>query len=276
MTKQPPSESGLKDLIVSHIRQALRRYTPIDLARTLSAQYNIPVKLVRRSIKALLEENRLVYTHLLGHSFLEISYRRPVDVGGGVILAPADAACQPAPGQVWIRIAPGAAFGMGDHATTRLALQLMSWSIGEQNFLGDVTNARALDIGTGSGVLAIGACRMGFGKAVGTDLDACARVEAAENARLNELGNRVQILVADLNLLSGSFSLILANLRYPTLTALRDQILELAAPQALLILSGFREHELPGLLAAYASDRVVHLRTQVENAWAGIAMLKSA
>lgn len=277
--------SALPAIIMARLRTAGHRYTPRDLERSIAAEHRVPLKTVRTAIKALVAENRVVYTHFLGHSFLEISYRKPVNVGGGIILTPPDVTCTPGPGQTVVRIAPGAAFGMGDHPTTRIALQLMAWGLDARiktsascaDICGRNTGGRALDIGTGSGILAIAACLLtGTAEAVGIDIDACARVEAAENVRLNNLGNRVRITDADLDAMIPSFDLILANLRYPSLARINRKLHKLGAPDALLILSGFRKTELPGLLAAYPPNGFNHLRTLVQNDWCGILLRKNA
>ncbi len=283
MTNQPtPFKNRAGDAVMEYIRNADHRCTPRELERTIALRLGADRRAVRQAVRKLVFENRLVYTYLMGHTFLEISYRQPVDVGGGVILAPPEISCRPGPEQVLIRIAPGAAFGMGDHATTRISLQLISWAMRTRGLAGPPSALRVLDIGTGSGVLAIGACLMGAGAAVGIDTDACARAEAGQNVRLNELEDRVRIMettgdgveICPREYCTTPFSLVLANLRYPTLSRLSGGIRQLAAPGAVLIFSGFRPSELPDLVATYESGGFQCLRTLSENAWCGIVLEK--
>ena len=266
------SNKTTEKLVMDAIAGAKRRYTLPDLERALSRQRGMPRRFVRQTVRALVSANMIVYTQIHGHTFLDISYRRPVPVGRGVVLAPPDLSFDPAPGQTLIRIAPGAAFGMGDHPTTRLALRMTAWAIGERQLIGHPADAAALDIGTGSGVLAICACLMGVGRAAGIDTESCARAEARENVRLNALQDRISISPAAPDALAGSFALILANLRWPTLSAMRGRILELAPRGGLLIFSGFRETETAGLVDAYTTSGAVLLRTRTENSWAAIAL----
>mgnify|MGYP006291003169 CR=1 FL=1 len=283
MTQHLPSvKDRLKDAVMEYVRNAHNRCTPQDLESTIALRLNTERKTVRQAVRDLVFENRLVYTYLMGHTFLEISYRQPVDVGGRVILAPPEASCRPGPKQVIIRIAPGASFGMGDHATTRICLQLISWAMHSGRLPAPHSALRVLDIGTGSGVLAIGACLMGAGAAVGIDTDACARAEARQNVGLNGLEDRVCICdtiengceICLQNHGAALFPLILANLRYPTLTNLRNRITVLAAPGALLIFSGFRQNELPDLVETYETGGFQYLRTLGENAWHGVVLQK--
>lgn len=284
MTQQFPSlKDRLRDAVMDYVRNANHRCTPRDLERTIALRLNTDRRTVRQAVRDLVFENRLVYTYLMGHTFLEISYRQPVDVGGGVILAPPETSCQPGAGQALIRIAPGAAFGMGEHATTRISLQLISWVMRTRHLPDGPSALRALDIGTGSGVLAICACLMGAGAAVGIDTDACARAEAVQNVHLNGLEDRVRIgestgdgfEICPRKYCTAPFSLILANLRYPTLSRLTGGIRQLAAPGALLIFSGFRQSELPDLVETYESGGFQCLRTLSENAWCGIVLEKT-
>ncbi|MBS3731592.1 MAG: 50S ribosomal protein L11 methyltransferase [Desulfobacterales bacterium] len=283
MINQPtPFKNKLWDAVMEYVRNADHRCTPQDIEGAISLRLNTHRRTVRQAVRDLVLENRLVYTYLMGHTFLDISYRQPVDVGGGVILAPAEASCRPEPDQILIRIAPGASFGMGDHATTRICLQLISWAMHTRHLPAPSSALRVLDIGTGSGVLAIGACLMGAVAAVGIDTDACAQAEARQNVRLNGLEDRVCIMDTIENGLeiclqnhgAALIPLILANLRYPTLAHLCSRITAFAAPGALLIFSGFRQNELPDLVDTYESCGFQCLRTLSENAWHGFILKK--
>ncbi len=263
---------GLRSVIADEIGKAERRYTPGEIERRIAAASGVPVRTARKVIREMIRENRLAYTQQLGHTFIEISYRQVVDVGEKIVLTPPDIDYDPPPGGIRIRIASGAAFGMGDHPTTRISLRLAAWTLREFFPFSDSGATRAIDIGCGSGVLAIGACLLGVQEAVAIDIDACARVEARENARLNNLDDRIRISGEDAGAISGPFHLVLANLRYPTLAALSITLRNFAAPGAALVFSGFRENELQGILEAYPPESFTFLKTLSENGWCGAAL----
>jgi ribosomal protein L11 methyltransferase len=269
-------ELDIKAVIMDQIASSDRQWTQPDLERHLTHAHQIDSKKIRRAIRDLLLENRLAYTYALGCSFLAPSFARPVQIGGGVVLAPPGVSFEPSPDEVLVRIAPGAAFGMGDHPTTRLALELTAWAVRESGRLPAPETVRALDIGAGSGVLAIAAALMGVGRAIGLDTDPCARFEAAENIRLNGLTERVAIDPRDVGVIEGAFGLILANLRYPTLVRLAERIRDLSDPGAVLIFSGMRPDEAHDVLGTYDALGVRLLRQKTEKGWAGLALGRGA
>jgi ribosomal protein L11 methyltransferase len=120
---------------------------------------------------------------------------------------------------------------------------------------------------------------MGAARAAGTDIDPCARAEAAGNAALNGLTDRMEIFDSITALEKNSpglppFHLVLANLRYPTLVRMHKAVTEISAPGAVMIFSGFRPREQPELLKTYDSPRFDLLRTLEENGWCAAAIQK--
>ncbi len=268
-------DTNIETIIMEYLSSSDRKRTVTDIDRLLSKTAKIERKKIRQAIRFLLMKNRLVYTYEMGCSFLTPSFGRPVRVGGGVVLAPPGVACRLAEEEVLVRIAPGAAFGVGDHPTTRLALRLTAWALKGKVLIPEAGGTRALDIGTGSGVLALAAARMGIAGVTGIDTDPCARAEAAGNIRLNGLADRIRIVDADIDRLTGPFVLILANLRYPTLDRLAGRIGALAAPDAVLIFSGLREDEARDLLATYGDAGFRTVRQISEKGWVGLALRRA-
>ena len=156
-----------------------------------------------------------------------------------------------------ITIQPSMGFGTGHHATTRLCLAALQRI--------DLAGRTVIDVGTGSGVLAIAASLLGAGDVLGIDDDADAVQAARENVELNPRA-RVSLQVADLRgLQAGSMDVVLANLTGGLLRAAAAPLHRLTAPGGRLILSGFMESEEADVLAAYA-DRAVEYRAQ-EDEW---------
>jgi ribosomal protein L11 methyltransferase len=159
-------------------------------------------------------------------------------------------------------VVPGRAFGTGTHETTRLCLAALEQLAGE----GPI--GRVLDLGTGAGLLAVAAAKLGARAVTALDIDP----EAIESARLQVRLNQVEVrlLRADGGrpLRGGVFDLICANLTVPLLRERRDEMARLLAPGGTLILSGMLAVDAPGLAAAYAGLGVV--RPGQEGEWAAL------
>lgn len=126
-------------------------------------------------------------------------------------------------------------FGTGHHATTRLMLKVLQ-SI-------PIKNRTVLDVGCGSGVLAIAAARLGAHSALGIDIDAEALANAAENLELNAVGDRVRLQNEDFRDISSTFGVVLGNLTGAVLEALASNLAERVEPGGYLTISGFMESE---------------------------------
>ncbi len=135
-----------------------------------------------------------------------------------------------------LRIDPGMAFGAGDHPTTRLCLQLL-----EELCARGGPPGTALDVGSGTGVLALAAACLGVGRVDALDIDPFGFAACRRNARLNGLEGRVRPLLLSLDLLEGTYPLILANIVAPQLESLAPLLRDRLAPGGRLVLSGFEE-----------------------------------
>ena len=146
-----------------------------------------------------------------------------------------------------ITMDPGMAFGTGTHETTSLCLETLDELVqgGE----------RMLDIGTGSGILAIAALKLGAKEAEGVDIDPMCVRTAGENARRNGVAERLTVLVGDLSdKASGVYDIITANIVAAAILSLAPAVPALMAPGAKFIASGIiderRDEVLNGLKAA--------------------------
>jgi ribosomal protein L11 methyltransferase len=166
-----------------------------------------------------------------------------------------------------IVIAPSMGFGTGHHATTRLCLAALQ----TVNF----TNGRALDVGTGSGVLAIAARLLGAREAVGIDNDADAIQAARENLACNPAVDHVRFDVTDLRATPLSRAdVITANLTGALLIPSASILLEALEPGGSLIVSGLQRAERDDVVKAFAQARVVW--EAEEDGWAALALTPRA
>ena len=158
-----------------------------------------------------------------------------------------------------IVIAPSMGFGTGHHATTRSCLEALQAI--------DLAGANLLDIGTGSGVLAIAAVRLGAARAVGIDVDADAIDAARENLALNpEVAGRVSFDVDDVWSLDGDAGcdVITANLTGALLVHSAPKLLAAVRPGGMVIVSGLQAHERDDIERALADADRVWARTADE------------
>ncbi|MFD2116139.1 50S ribosomal protein L11 methyltransferase [Paenibacillus yanchengensis] len=117
-------------------------------------------------------------------------YFKPVEVTPTLVIKPSWEQYDAKPTQKVIEIDPGMAFGTGTHATTTLCLKAL-----EQVIKG---GEHVIDVGTGSGILAVGACKLGADRVLALDLDPVAVSSAMENASLNQLSDQIDVQLSDL------------------------------------------------------------------------------
>jgi ribosomal protein L11 methyltransferase len=160
---------------------------------------------------------------------------RAITIGRLVIAPPWDTYEKQGQTPFLVRIKPSMGFGTGHHATTRLMLKTFQAL--------PVRDRAMLDIGCGSGILAIAAVLLGARSAVGVDIDADALANAAENVQLNNLTGRVGLEHRDLGDLATPADIVAANLTGELLTRSAKRLADLVTPQGYLVVSGFMESE---------------------------------
>jgi ribosomal protein L11 methyltransferase len=165
---------------------------------------------------------------------------RPISVGRVRILPDA---FDREPGA--IRLIDSAAFGTGLHPTTMLCLEWLD------DLLSLEHHAEVLDVGTGSGVLALAALTLGASRAVAIDIDDHTLTVAAENIRLNDADLRVQLLRAGPGDIDGTWPLVLANVLAAPLIEMAPTLVRRVAHHGRLVLSGIPESVEPDVEHAY-------------------------
>jgi ribosomal protein L11 methyltransferase len=176
-----------------------------------------------------------------------------------------------APNKLGIEIEAALAFGTGHHGTTRGCLLLLD------HVLKAWRPRRVLDLGTGTGVLAIAAARALHEKVLASDIDPVSVEVARENARLNVAGHLVQAITATgfaapQFAQRGPFDLVLANILANPLRQLATPMARHLAPSALVILSGLLTPQVPGVIAAYRARGLVPLRHQRIEGWSSLLL----
>ncbi|QTA81044.1 SAM-dependent methyltransferase, ribosomal protein L11-like [Desulfonema limicola] len=270
------SDIDIKNYILEFVKSSCETIPPAKLEKDIAEKFSLKRKQAKSFIKILTDQGLLAYKDIYGRTVIEISFNRAVRVSKHFILIPPGLAFKPEPEDVIIRLMPGASFGVGEHPTTRLSLQAIDRLFSETGFLENCSKIpNLLDIGTGSGILAIAAMKMGIKKGIGTDIDLCAVSEARLNTEINELENHLIIKNTALESLNKKFSLIIANLRFPTLKTMYSQIVFLADTSSALVLSGIKIEELPKLIDIYSKKYFSCQWHKTEKNWAAALFIKN-
>jgi ribosomal protein L11 methyltransferase len=197
----------------------------------------------------------------------------PVRAGRFVVHGRHDRAKIP-PNKLGIEIEAALAFGTGHHGTTRGCLVLLDQVLKAHR------PRRVLDLGTGTGVLAIAAAKALHDAVLASDIDPSSVLVAAENARLNGAGNLVEAIRA-----TGfsapqfakrrPFDLVLANILANPLRQMATPMARHLAPSALVILSGLLPHQAQGVIAAYRARGLVLLRELRIEGWSSLLLRRA-
>jgi len=162
----------------------------------------------------------------------------------------------PAQARVVIRLDPGLAFGTGTHPTTRMCLR---WIARHE---GSAVLSRVLDYGCGSGILAVGAAKLGASTIDAVDIDPA----AIQSTELNALANQVQLRAGQPELASGTYQTVLANILATPLKVLAPLLWSRVAEGGHLVLAGILERQTDELKAAYAPYCALSVADQ-EDGW---------
>lgn len=158
-------------------------------------------------------------------------YFKAFEIGEKLAVCPSWESYNNKDGRTVISLDPGAAFGTGSHATTSLCLEIL-----ENRVTSDTT---VLDIGTGSGILAIAADLLGAKRAVGVDIDAQSVKTAIGNAEINGVSQKTEFIVGDLaEKIVGEYDIVCANIVADVVIRLFDNVANFMKKDGILIVSG--------------------------------------
>jgi ribosomal protein L11 methyltransferase len=265
----------IKRTVLSLLATDDLRSTPNTLFKSIRRRFpDCTLRMIRSTLKLLLEEGAISYSHHCSISQLELNYQKPIKISNRLMLCPHANAAAGLFNGVRLKLEPGASFGQGDHPTTRLALRGVDVSVRRLSNRSEVSQLSALDIGTGSGVLAIAAVLLGMGNALGIDTDSLARREARLNVILNGLEKRIHIDNTPLEHCAAheKYSLILANLRPPTLKEIFPAMRTCTSAKGIWVLSGFRPQEKYSLFGQLEKSERLFWEAEEKN-WAAAAFI---
>ncbi|MCE5244206.1 MAG: 50S ribosomal protein L11 methyltransferase [Syntrophobacteraceae bacterium] len=189
---------------------------------------------------------------------------KPLRVGRHFIVTPTWEKIEPEVGDRVIWMDPGRAFGTGHHETTRLCLEwLERWPE-----IADADASRSLlDVGTGSGILAMAAALLGCRRVLGVDNDPEAIEVAVENLELNGLSARVQLMTGTVSDVDEKFDVVIANIQALPLIAMADDLIGHLKRPGRLVLSGILVEQKESILAAFEAKGLRAASTITAGEW---------
>ncbi|MGN0441946.1 MAG: 50S ribosomal protein L11 methyltransferase [Acutalibacteraceae bacterium] len=186
-------------------------------------------------------------------------YFNPIEVGEKILIRPTWRDDYEPNGRVVLNLDPGIAFGTGTHETTRLCLEALEKYV--------TADTQILDVGCGSGILAVAALLLGAKRAVGVDIDEMAVKTAKENAALNGVSDKIEIIHGNLtDKVSGTYNVVAANIVADAIILLSEDIKNFMSDDAVYIMSGIIDSRADDVKAAIA-DSFYIIEEYSENGW---------
>ena len=175
-------------------------------------------------------------------------YYHVTHIGRRLVIRPSWREYTPKEHEVVVTLDPGMAFGTGVHPTTRMCLEQVERRV--------QAGMRVLDVGTGSGILALAAAKLGAQQVDAIDNSSVAAESAIANVAMNDLGDRIKVVLGVLDeveaeRMAGRYDLVLVNILAHIIGAIAPHLARVLAPQGLVVVSGIieaRRHEAEGPL----------------------------
>ncbi len=186
---------------------------------------------------------------------------KPIRIGKRIVVKPPWSRSNLKREGISIDINPGMAFGTGSHPTTKLCLKAIERRIMAERY-------SVLDVGTGSGILAIASARLGAKKVLGLDIDEKAVEVARENVERNGVGEIVAIRKGSIGIVRGCFDIVVSNLDFRGLSRMRIPLIRHTKRNGILIISGILEKEEDRICKHYLKGDFLRLiETDREGEW---------
>jgi len=273
------AEEAVLEAVGAILNRAVSSYFDVKTGRSTVSVFceRRPATSVRKNISAAVQRisdcglkigpGRITIARVRREDWAESWKRhfRPLEIGYSLLIKPGWSKRKPRKGQAVVVLNPGLGFGTGQHPTTAFCLNELARS-GRFH-----ANRSFLDIGTGSGILAIAAAKLGYSPVHAIDCDPEAVVVARANARANRVHKKLRITrrdVATLPIPAGKqYDLICANLISPLLLAERRRIVAQLKGGGTLVLAGILKTEFPRIHKTFAELGLKLAAAKTGNEW---------
>lgn len=186
-------------------------------------------------------------------------YYKPVRIGKNMVIKPLWEDYELSESDIEIALDPGMAFGTGTHETTRMCVEALEKYVTKE--------ATVFDIGTGSGILAIAAAKLGAKKVIGVDLDPVAVTAAKENVSYNNVP-QTEILLGNLtDVIEGKAEIVVANIIADVIIFLSDEVKNFILPEGLFITSGIIKDRQEDVVSKLKASNFDILEVKNEGEW---------
>lgn len=275
------AEDAVAELLATHVAPSPSAYTDVETEVTTVSAYATKPPANLAATKAALAAGLKQLKHFglnVGSgriSFVKLprenwadSWKRhfpALEIGKALLVKPSWIKRKLKPGQKLVVLDPGLSFGTGQHPTTGFCLR----EIARYAKAGDARSF--LDMGTGSGILAIAAVKLGYAPVEAFDYDPqCVKV-SADNARRNRVEKQMCIAQADLTKLprraAKQYDFVCANLLANLLIAERDRILSRVKPEGVLVVAGILKREFSEVQSVYEAVGWKLVASKIEKEW---------
>lgn len=190
-------------------------------------------------------------------------YFKPERIGK-IVIKPSWEEFIPSGNEVVIELDPGMAFGTGTHPTTRLCLKLLQEIITPQT--------KMLDVGTGSGILALSGAKLGAAKVTAMDIDPVAVKVTLDNIKRNRMEGLIEVYESNLlnRRLDSKFNLVVANIISNAIIEISSQLKRVLEPGGLFLASGIIEERYAEVLDSLIKQGFSHVKNVFEEGWVGL------
>ena len=198
------------------------------------------------------------------------AYYKPIEIGERIVIVPAWEKYDAPEGKLVVRMDPGMAFGTGSHETTRLVIGLLEKYI--------KSGQRVLDVGCGSGILAICAAKLGADTCRAYDIDPVAVKVARENVKDAGLEERVECNTSDLlrgvDKMGGAYDVICANIVADIIIRMTPDVGELMDSDSVILASGIISERADDVISCFEEHGFYVVEKIEENGWCALAVSK--